>query len=478
VAYTPSRGVISMRGNWPLVPTMDVVVPHTRSMQDLFEILDIIVAADPEPRGDFWRMQKWLAIPAATAHRPAHYRSLADGAALRGRRLGVPRMYINADPQAETWEPVRTRDAVIAQWRQARAALESLGAEVVEVDFPAVSEYERDGVGGAALARTGVVPRDFSRAELWDLAMFAWDDFLAANGDPHLHALADVDGPLIFPRPTGAQPDPSHERDLTITLADYPRLARERGITPLERIPDLAEGIRGLEEFRRRHFDAWLDDQGLDALVFPTVADIAPADADTNPVSAAIAWRNGIWVANGNLVIRHLGIPTVSVPMGILSDIGMPIGLTFAAKPYEDAKLLGYAYAFEQSGAWRAPPVRTPALPTDFFPSRESVAPVRRSGPPPELSLRATIAQRSGDAAEIRVEGETTAARLALFVNGEAAAVRRDGGRFTACRPARTKEHRPRHSEWREPYGHIVLAVASGDAAPPVARYVVVDGTA
>ena len=26
-AYTPSRGVISVRGNWPLTPTMDVVVP-------------------------------------------------------------------------------------------------------------------------------------------------------------------------------------------------------------------------------------------------------------------------------------------------------------------------------------------------------------------------------------------------------------------------------------------------------------------
>lgn len=33
-AYTPSRGVISMRGNWPLVPTMDVVVPHTRTMAE------------------------------------------------------------------------------------------------------------------------------------------------------------------------------------------------------------------------------------------------------------------------------------------------------------------------------------------------------------------------------------------------------------------------------------------------------------
>ena len=35
-AYTPSRGVISVRGNWPLVPTMDVVVPYTRSMAKRF----------------------------------------------------------------------------------------------------------------------------------------------------------------------------------------------------------------------------------------------------------------------------------------------------------------------------------------------------------------------------------------------------------------------------------------------------------
>ena len=54
-AYTPSRGVISVRGNWPLVPTMDVVVPHTRTMADLLEILDVIVADDAQTRGDLDR---------------------------------------------------------------------------------------------------------------------------------------------------------------------------------------------------------------------------------------------------------------------------------------------------------------------------------------------------------------------------------------------------------------------------------------
>jgi amidase len=308
--------------------------------------------------------------------------------------------------------------------------------------------------------------------------MFAWDDFLAANADPNLHALADVKGKLIFPHPTGAVPDPMHERGIAIELSEYARLAKEAGIMPLDRIPDLAEGLRGLERFRQARFDAWLAENRLDALVFPTLADIAPADADTNPASASIAWRNGIWVANGNLVIRHLGIPTVTVPMGVLSDIGMPIGLTFAAQPYDDTKLLRYAYAFEQSGTWRRTPGRTPPLPGDVFPADGCVAPAARRGAPLSLTLQVSMGAQTGDSAEILVAGETSAPQLDLFINGAPLECVRDGQKFTARRRLPTQAHRPRHSEWREPYGHIVLAVASGDAALPIARYLIVDGAA
>ena len=55
VAYTPSRGVISIRGNWPLYPTCDVVVPHTRSMEDLVAILGTLTVEDQRTDGDFWR---------------------------------------------------------------------------------------------------------------------------------------------------------------------------------------------------------------------------------------------------------------------------------------------------------------------------------------------------------------------------------------------------------------------------------------
>jgi amidase len=76
------------------------------------------------------------------------------------------------------------------------------------------------------------------------------------------------------------------------------------------------------------------------------------------------------------------------------------------------------------------------------------------------------------------VEGETDAPQVHLFIDGAAVTVSRDGRSFTARRRVHTKEHRPRHSEWREPYGHIVLAVASGNAIWRSAAYAVVDGVA
>jgi len=104
-AYTPSRGVISVRGNWPLTPTMDVVVPYARTMADLLEVLDVVVAEDPDTRGDLWRLQPWVPIPSVDSVRPASYAELAvKSDALAGKRLGVPKMYINADPEAGTSE--------------------------------------------------------------------------------------------------------------------------------------------------------------------------------------------------------------------------------------------------------------------------------------------------------------------------------------------------------------------------------------
>jgi amidase len=105
-----------------------------------------------------------------------------------------------------------------------------------------------------------------------------------------------------------------------------------------------------------------MDGLGLDAVVFPAVADVGPADMDVNQASADLGWRNGVWVANGNLAIRHLGIPTVTVPMGTMDDIGMPVGLTFAGRAHDDVALLRLGAAFEATRVRRSPPPRTPAV--------------------------------------------------------------------------------------------------------------------
>ena len=380
VAYTPSRGVISVRGNWPLVPTMDVVVPHTRTMADLLAVLDVVVADDAETRGDFWRAQPWVTLPAASAVRPPSYAALAVDTAddargvLAGRVVGVPRMYIGADPDAGTSDTpanrpgiggptgtrIEPRPSVLALWAAARADLEAAGATVVEVDFPAVSRYENDRPGAGSIATNGRVSPAFLRREILDLSAWAWEDFLRANGDPAQSTLAAVDGSRIFPAPPGALPD--RYTGFDDDIAAYPAWVAAHPDATLAGIPDLAEGLRGLEETRRIDLEEWMDAAGLDAVVFPAVADVAPADMDVNPASADLGWRNGVWIANGNLAIRHLGIPTVTVPMGILDDIGMPVGLTVAGRAYDDSALLRLAAAFEALRPRRVAPPRTPEI--------------------------------------------------------------------------------------------------------------------
>ena len=475
VAYTPSRGVISMRGNWPLIPTMDVVVPYARSMGDLFEVLNVLVADDPDTRGDFWRVQNAVPIPKSSEVRPPDYNSLRDQHALKGKRIGVPRMYINKESLGK--RPIVTRASVIELWNKAASDLAALGAEVVEVDFPVVANYERGRTGAESMADRGLVPPEFAKAEE-DLWMFGWDDFLQANGDPALHSLTDVKGELIVPRIPGAIAD--HYEGI-LSISKMPERARH-GVLPPNQIPYLAEGLRGLEEARRRDLEVWMNANGLDAVVFPAVADVAPADADYNQSSNEIAWRNGVWVANGNQCIRHLGIPTVTVPMGLMKDIRMPVGLTFLGKAYDDNDLLRYAYAFEQSGSRRVAPSRTPTLP-DEEQERIAVPPASRSADGPKLAVRASVSPVADDGTvTIAVDGSASTpagiAQVAVFVNGEAVPIYRNDDSFSARVTLPFDVHYALHSRWRSPYGSIVTVIARDTTGACAGDFVVVGGIA
>ena len=353
VAYTPSRGLLSMRGNWPLFPTRDVIVPHTKTVADLLEVLNVLVQDDPERRGDFWRAQTAVPLPLPSAHRPSDYRQLATPGALRGARFAVPRRYLGEDPDA----PLEVHPDVRALWARTRDTLEAAGATVVVTDFPLIDRYEGTDPTHEQLDTFAELPADWMTHEFTTLVAAAWDDFLRANGDPALHRLAQVDGATIFPLPTGSLPDRYPEvadntdrySDILAIVAALPR-ARDHdgpGVDPAA-IPGFARALAQLEELRRTLLEEWLEREGFDAVVFPANADVGAAHADHDPRAADHAWRNGTHYSNGNLAIRHLGVPTVTTSMGTMPSTGMPVGVTFAGAAYSDPRLLAWAADFER----------------------------------------------------------------------------------------------------------------------------------
>ena len=390
VAYTPSRGVLSIRGNWPLTYHADVVVPHSRSVKDLFAILDVIAVTDEDITGDFWRSQPFIELPSVESIRPDSFLSLAQPGALEGKRVGVPLMFIGKhDPAAQA---VYQRPSVRALWDEARITLESLGATVEEVDFPLVTNHEVPPTVNE-VGNDYPLPSYFNGSSSpGDMDAYAWDDFLhiVVNDTTSKINLAEVDPSLIFPNLPGTVPDRygnAFNTNRTSGNSRYVEAAQNRNGTAILDIPGLGPWLRSLEDRRKRDLEDWMDARGLDLVVFPAQGDAGPEDAEVSQGGAALAWRNGVARSHGNFAIRQLGVPTVGVSMGRMADTGMPVDLTFASRAYDDFELMRYAYDFEQShhGARVAPP-RTPELDTDFI-SSEVVE--RQPGPPPGLHTKA-----------------------------------------------------------------------------------------
>ncbi|KAL4935862.1 amidase signature domain-containing protein [Aspergillus oleicola] len=348
VAYTPSRGILSIRGNWPLTPSADVVVPHARSVEDLLAILDVIAVTDEDTAGDFWRNQPFVDLPRVENIRPASLVEVADKDALRGKCIGVPRMFIGEeDPAAQ---PVYLRPSVRKLYDQARITLESLGARVHEVDFPLVTNHEVPPTVNEVNSEYPLPSYFNGSSSTGDMDAYAWDDFLAmVNDTSSVTTLADVDPALIFPQIPGTILDRYGNRfgNRTSSNAEYVNAVKKR-TGPINSIPGLGPWLHSLEARRKRDLEDWMDANGLDLLVWPTNGDVGREAAEISEEAAIPTWWNGVARSFGNFAIRQLGVPTVTVSMGAMEDTGMPVGLTFAGRGYDDFELMGYAYAFEQ----------------------------------------------------------------------------------------------------------------------------------
>lgn len=423
VAYTPSRGVLSIRGNWPLFPVADVVVPYARTVRDMLSILDVIVKDDMDTSSDFWRGQPFISLPSPSEIRPpGSYQKLALPGALAGKRVGVPKMYIGKhDPKAV---PNWVSPAVLQLWDEARRTLESLGATVEEVDFPVVTETETPAQASWDTAYPLPGSSNFGVYQPDGLTPLAWDGFLKMVIDSEISGvtrLADVNVDLVFPQLPNTLPDRYGNilRNRTGAYHLYIEAIKQYNGTGMYNIPGLEAYLRDVEAHRKVHLEAWMDNLSLDAVVFPAAGDVGQEDAETNNTSAVHAWRNGVFFSNGNYAIRQYGIPTVTVTMGHLEGIDMPMSLTFASKAYDDNALLEYAYDFESAHVKRIAPSLTPTLPTDEI----TELCIRRSLVGTRLpTLSATVKKLSGETIKVSGSVDTTASgpltAVEVFVDG------------------------------------------------------------
>jgi amidase len=98
-----------------------------------------------------------------------------------------------------------------------------------------------------------------------------------------------------------------------------------------------------------------LAENNLDALVFPHQQRLVV------PIGERQVERNGV-------VASTTGFPSIVVPGGFSpasasAPVGVPVGVEFIGRPWDEGKLIQIAYGFEQGTLWRVPPKSTPPLP-------------------------------------------------------------------------------------------------------------------
>jgi len=89
----------------------------------------------------------------------------------------------------------------------------------------------------------------------------------------------------------------------------------------------------------------------VDLLVSPTVLTPASRIGDEKVLVDGVSMTPGGAFASNTMPFNIAGVPAISVPCGF-SEEGLPLALQLAAGPFEEAKLLRAAFAYEQSTEW------------------------------------------------------------------------------------------------------------------------------
>ncbi|HVY71636.1 MAG TPA: amidase [Verrucomicrobiae bacterium] len=301
VGIKPTLGLVSRAGIIPIAHSQDTAGPMARTVRDAAILLGALTGTDPRDP----------VTSESNGHAQKDYTTALSADGLRGARIGVARKF---------FRPRSRGDKVV---EGALELIRGLGATVVDpADLPTHgqfgdSEYE-------------VLLYEF-KADL--------NKYL--GGLPPgvaVHSLADV---IEFN-------EKNRDRELAFFGQEIMLKAEEKGpLTEKAYLDALAKNHRLA---RAEGIDAVMREHRLDAIVAPSggpahATDLLNGDRDGGGSSepAAVA-----------------GYPSITVPAGHVA--GLPVGISFFGRAYEEAKLLKLAYAFEQATKARQRPRFLPTL--------------------------------------------------------------------------------------------------------------------
>ena len=292
VTLRGTDGLQSGTGIQPLTWLTDFGGAMTRSVTDLADMLTVVAGTDP----------KDPSTALADSKVPKDWRSVLDVNALKGKRIGyIPAVWI---------DPFETSGTIDAE-KKALELLVAAGATIVEMGVT---------VGGVD-------------APLGDIRSEGWMQYIESH--PELKAQGFKIASAV---------------DVNCSQKKVPYVRNDASSCSTAPAPRLSPAeIQAFRDFRRLRGETaktWMDTAGadhlgVDAVVYPgLLSDVSINDGGGG--RAAFGRRDTPGAANG--------IPTVVIPAG-MNDHGQPINIQLLGRPWDDPKLVGFAYAFEQVAA-------------------------------------------------------------------------------------------------------------------------------
>jgi len=299
----PTAGFVSRAGvyaGWPSVNGS--LGPMARTVTDLAKLLDYMVGYDPDDP----------LTARGVSHIPDSFTKFLDKNGLKGARIGILResMGYDAEPGSEDF------NKITEVFDKAVADLKSAGAEVVD---PVVIPNLK-----ALLAK---------RAGSFTDDEEGFRNFLGRSKKQPYQSRAE------------AMQSPDFQKVVKGSRERWARNAKPEAHY---------EYLKAKEELMTNLLQVMADHK-LDAIVHKSVEHQPTLIKDG--INPPYVDQKGAPHINTFLIY----VPSVVVPAGFTRD-NLPAGITFLGRPYDDAQMIKFAFAYEQATKHRRAPALTPPL--------------------------------------------------------------------------------------------------------------------